>query len=266
MVRLFLSLWDSYTRALVHYPKLSNALTAGGIFLTSDAIAQKIERAREPEDASPMYSNIARSTQSASPSSHRAPPTNELQTTGSAWETHLVWDLKRSASAGFWGVFWTGAPMVVWFAKLEKWFPGTAMKSVVTKVALNQLTAAPVSNAMFFGWCQWCKAEQFPSTEGLLGRWQGKLDADLLETTQRSLLVWTPLHLFNFAFIPKHLRVLYLSGGLFCWTIYLSMTANREVEENRVDNHFRWTEEETLSIGREGGLTRPSIVACNHRL
>ncbi|KAK3250304.1 hypothetical protein CYMTET_40310 [Cymbomonas tetramitiformis] len=110
-----------------------------------------------------------------------------------------------------WGLTWGGAPLVYWFHSLEKTFPGTKARTVATKIAINCTIQAPVTNALFLGWCIYWSSPSFPHIQGLLENWREKLKLDMVSTTLRSWSVWVPVHTINFFFVPPHLRVLCVS-------------------------------------------------------
>lgn len=74
---------------------------------------------------------------------------------------------------------------------------------------------------------------------GFLGVLEGKdtssikqqLDNDYKETIVANWKLWVPATVINIAFVPPILRVLYLNGVFFFWSIYLSLVLNKE-EEN----------------------------------
>ncbi len=87
--------------------------------------------------------------------------------------------------------------------------------------------AAPVMNSLFFGFTEL----MHNGRSGVLMRWRAKLQIELWPTIKRSFAFWGPMHIFNFYFVPAHLRVLYLSVGLVGWTAYISNRAHDVIEE-----------------------------------
>ncbi|GBG00328.1 hypothetical protein Rsub_13098 [Raphidocelis subcapitata] len=50
----------------------------------------------------------------------------------------------------------------------------------------------------------------------------GKYKADLWDNCKALWTIWVPAQLVNFAFVPRHLRIPYVAGVSFAWTVVLS--------------------------------------------
>lgn len=206
-MRFLTRLWSQYTRSLQTSPYTSNIVSTAVITCSGDVVAQTIEQ----------Y--------------HREATTVRRQGCPTSYDPNALWDsysALRSASMFSWGLTWGGAPLVYWFQTLEKNFPGTKVRTVATKIAINCTIQAPLTNALFLGWCIYWSSPSFPHTHGFLEKWREKLKLDMVSTTLRSWSVWVPVHTINFFFVPPHLRVLCVSTCAFLWTTYLSIVGHRK--------------------------------------
>eukprot|EP00889_Picochlorum_renovo_P005844 jgi/Picre1/32874/NNA_008203.t1 len=50
-----------------------------------------------------------------------------------------------------------------------------------------------------------------------------KYKSEIWESVKTLWSVWVPLQLINFAFVPRHMRVPYVAGVSFGWTMILSV-------------------------------------------
>lgn len=115
-------MWQFYLKLLGKRPILTNTLTAGVVAFTGDVFAQQA--------ASYFFEN------------ERLLGINDI-------------DYRRLAQVSAWGLTYLGAPMYFWFRRLDRWFPPNGgIQRLLTKLAVNQTTAAPVSNAAFFAYVQ----------------------------------------------------------------------------------------------------------------
>lgn len=152
-------------------------------------------------------------------------------------EEERQWDRHRSLVMLGWGLGPSGAPMYFWFRFLDRWGAASpAALSVFRRVGLNQVTMAPLMNSLFFGYITATDGRNRNDPRVFLHRWWVKLGDDFWPTTARSMAFWSPAHVFNFYFVPSHLRVLYLSTGLAAWTCYLSLVGHRRGEEKANDD------------------------------
>lgn len=50
-----------------------------------------------------------------------------------------------------------------------------------------------------------------------------KYQNEVWDSVQTLWKIWIPAQLVNFAFVPRHLRVPYVAGVSFLWTVVLSV-------------------------------------------
>ena len=105
-----------YTGLLATAPLATNSVTAAGLSVVADGIAQSVERS------------------------------------GSAVAAASSWDFERSAWMAVWGAVVSGAALFYWFALLTRLWPGarTSWAQLVGKVCTNQIFISPVLNGGFF--------------------------------------------------------------------------------------------------------------------
>lgn len=87
------------------------------------------------------------------------------------------------------------------------------------KVAIDQFGQAPIFTALIFVY--------FALVEGKgLAFAKKQISDDLFQVLLKNWAVFLPATLINLAFLPNELRVLFLNGVFFFWTIFLSLTVN----------------------------------------
>lgn len=109
-----------------------------------------------------------------------------------------------------------------WYKFLDKKFVGTAVKTVATKVAADQLILTPVLLFSFYT---------------LLGVLEGKKDIfeelkkKYWKTFVANQAFWVPAQTINFFFLPNHLRVVYVASASFIWINVLCFIKRQKVDE-----------------------------------
>lgn len=194
-------MWSRYSHALKTYPVRTNVITAGIVGFTGDLLAQRLED----------YANGIEVSEQLS--------------------------LGRSLKVASWNAMVSG-PLAGWLKFLDAKWPlppgpvaADAMAAVAKKVALNQVTAAPLNNGGFFSWVigwRYMLNEQGPAAHGLWTDIYTKLANDMPRTTANSCLVWGTAWTINMVFLPPHTKVLFNSVGQVFWTAYLSLTGHRK--------------------------------------
>ncbi|XP_063363223.1 mpv17-like protein [Cydia amplana] len=95
-----------------------------------------------------------------------------------------------------------------WYKFLDSKFVGKAMKTVVTKVVIDQFTMTPVLLASFYV---------------ILGYLEGRANIfeELKEKYWKTFIAnqcfWIPGQTINFYFMPPQLRIVYISSVSFIW-------------------------------------------------
>jgi len=98
----------------------------------------------------------------------------------------------------------------------EPWTITTAIKTVI-----DQFVQAPIFTILIFGFLGFLEGK---SAEAI----KQQLDDDYKDTMIANWKLWVPATVINIAFVPPILRVLYLNGVFFFWSIFLSLKLNEE--------------------------------------
>ena len=194
----------SYCQSLATAPLLTNCLTASALSVTSDAIAQRVER------------------QKSTP-----PPAARKWSPGAFVARH---DFSRSVWMSAWGFTISGLLVHYWFIFLNGLFPvaGLTLAGALKKVTVNQIVMSPLLNAMFFAFTTYTRGDVAGgSRRAFLRR---KLDQDLVPTMKRSCVYWGSVQLVNFLYVPQRFTLLYTNIGFLIWTVYVSLVGYRQVK------------------------------------
>lgn len=262
--------WRGYVALLQRRPYATNIATAGVIGGAGDILAQRIEWWRAKAVAREEIEGRVASSLAAHGDSARADAERDgllrrveqrerqLAEAAGAWPHWL--NAQRVGVVSLWGFTFGGAPMVAWYRALDRMVPvhPPTLRSVLTKVVVNQTTASPVMNSLFFGFVIfWGRVvgldtglarkkgagaeeeQQLLSVSEALLQWKEKLRQELWPTTVRAGMAWGPAHVVNFFFVPGQFRVLFLSCGLVFWTAYLSIVGHKTDD----DEHTALVEE-----------------------
>lgn len=138
-----------------------------------------------------------------------------------------AFEAPRTARMLGFGFLWYGPFQHWWYGMLAEKFPGTAVRSFLPKVALNQVVLGPIVLTTAFAWNFWLtgRARELPA----------KMRADFAATLVNGWKFWVPAACANFWLIPVPLQVFFMSTCGFVWTAYLSFasynSANAIVEK-----------------------------------
>mmetsp|Transcript_1179 Transcript_1179/g.2957 ORF Transcript_1179/g.2957 Transcript_1179/m.2957 type:complete len:180 (+) Transcript_1179:65-604(+) len=132
-------------------------------------------------------------------------------------------DFMRTARMATFGLLWHGPSGHYFYGFLDSKLPGTSMKTVFTKVGIDQVLWNPIFGIVFFSY---------------LGLTDGKgpdeivekIKADLPTAVTGSWAYWIPAHFVNFRFIPGEQRLLYINCMQIMYNIFLSFLGNKEVK------------------------------------
>ncbi|CAI5461485.1 unnamed protein product [Closterium sp. Yama58-4] len=185
---------------------LKAAVTASGLALTGDTIAQLVERYRrrqakekEIEAASPCCRKRLRGVAD-----------KEL------WQHDFIRAL-RMASYGF---LLYGPGSYVWYQYLDRMLPAPTLQNFVLKVAANQVVLGPCVLLVVFAWnMAWMgKAKDIPD----------KYRRDFFPSLVDGWKFWIPAASLNFAVVPLEARVAFMSVCAIFWNFYLSSSVGKE--------------------------------------
>lgn len=193
---------ETYVNLLAIHPLKINMATASALTMTSDAIAQSIERRK------------ARRSQGLAFVEPRH-------------------DFHRSLSMGVYGATVLGAFVSEWFKVLSRFCPVTPgdWVSIVRKVGVNQVVISPFLNALFFAWVTFTRNPLSTTLSTKLSMLSQKLQKDLLPTYIRSCAFWVIFNLMNFGLVEAKWQVVVANVGFLAWTVYLSHVGYRAVKK-----------------------------------
>jgi protein Mpv17 len=197
--------WSDSTGGVSDYQfPLKQALTAGGLALAGDTIAQLRQRwvkAQALEDQSRTHPNQDDSSEDV---------------TGTLLSDHDNLRALRMASYGF---LFYGPGSYAWYQYLDQCMPKQTVENLLIKILLNQIVLGPSVIAVVFAWNN---------------LWQGKLlelpnkyKNDALPTLFTGFRFWIPVSALNFGVVPLQARVAFMSMGSIFWNFYLSSTMNK---------------------------------------
>ena len=134
--------------------------------------------------------------------------------------------VRRRRKVAGWTALFAG-PFTIWFRRLDSRFPTAAagaapvlerLRSVLTKVALNQAIASPANNAGFYAWVIATDAVLRPPSvdgpvDGTVAAIGRKLREDLPRTMVNSVVVWGTAWTVSIMYMPPHTRALFNTVG-----------------------------------------------------
>ena len=132
----------------------------------------------------------------------------------------LQYDVKRAAAFSSLGCLWNGPFLHAYFGALERGFPQQAgFRALLWKTAINQLAVNPlIYLPVFYAW-----------TGHILGRTMEETIAKARREYWSSLyatwVIFTPVNLINFAFIPLRYQVVVNTVTSFVYNVTLSTIA-----------------------------------------
>ena len=180
----------AYERLLARRPILVKAATGLTLGLSGDAAAQLSERRAGADTAG----------------------------NGAAQSTY---DYRRGAAFGSLGMFWNGPFMHHYFGALERHFPqkGGGVRVLLIKTSINQLLMNPIVwLPLFYGW-----------TGLVLGRTVSqsisKAKNEYAESLRATWMIFTPVNIINFYFVPVRHQVLVNAWAGFVYNTTLSLIA-----------------------------------------
>eukprot|EP00245_Coleochaete_scutata_P014324 TRINITY_DN6058_c0_g2_i1.p1 TRINITY_DN6058_c0_g2~~TRINITY_DN6058_c0_g2_i1.p1 ORF type:complete len:242 (+),score=31.21 TRINITY_DN6058_c0_g2_i1:129-854(+) len=179
------------TRNQLRFP-LTAAVTAGGLALTGDTIAQFVDRWKRRQAMGPC-----------------------CQKKFNMWNHDYI----RALRMGSYGFLLYGPGSHVWYQFLDHMLPVKSTQTLLAKVTLNQLVLGPCVCLVVFAWnFAWMgKIHELPD----------KYRNDLLPTLQDGWKFWIPASALNFGVVPLHARVAFMSTCAIFWNFYLSTSIGK---------------------------------------
>jgi len=151
-------------------------------------------------------------------------------------------DPVRSASMIGWSTLAVTPLFMQLFRFMETYLPKGKTGSLPARVLLTTSCAFPM-NVLFFTYAtctHYLIEELYVSSPSMLD-WEKilrnmknetrlKLQQEYWSTTQNSVMYWSPLNAINHAFVPPHMKTVFLNGFQMFWNCYLSLAQHREIE------------------------------------
>lgn len=188
--------WDSYNAALEASPLFVKSVTAGVILGAADLSGQALEASLKEKDDNQAVSE----------------------------DTEIDW--ARAARFAFFGLVLQAPWNHFYYQLLDGQIPPTVEPFTPTngiKVVIDQFIQAPIFTVLIFAFLG---ALEGKTLEAI----QSQLKSDYKETLVANWKLWVPATAINIGFVPPLLRVLYLNGVFFFWSIYLSLVLNKKDE------------------------------------
>jgi len=135
------------------------------------------------------------------------------------WDLSIDW--KGAASAGLVGGTVIGTFNHYWYTFLDNFIRGTSFKSVVKKVVLDQ-TSLAIPVAAFLLAMAIVKAKPDVLEE---------LKSKFLTTYLYGSILWPIANFFNFMFVPRFHRILFIGCVEFVWTNVMCFMVDLEVDK-----------------------------------
>ena len=129
-------------------------------------------------------------------------------------------------SGGMSPVFYT------WYRLMDTIF-GTAVsvRILIPKTILSQIVTTGVNNPVYLTWCNhmeaWSGAETTVDWAAVRERTAAQITRELPNLYGFSMLFWLPVTSTNFALVPDHLRILFVSSCSVIWGGFVSYVAHK---------------------------------------
>ena len=132
-------------------------------------------------------------------------------------------DITRTIVSGLVGLLYFGPAAHLWYDMIFKVFPGVGLVSTIKKATLGQLIFGPSFTCVFFA------ISLLQSGSFTLMNFVNKVKSDLPPAWRAGLGFWPLVDLVSYSMIPPAYIPLFVNFCSFCWTIYLSIIANRSI-------------------------------------
>lgn len=130
-----------------------------------------------------------------------------------------TWDAPRTARFALIGMIFEAPALHFWYQYLKKVFPGRTAKPIAQRVIWDQLAFNPPYLVIFLTmvWTSEGKA---------LGEIPDLMKNTLPTTMVANWLVWTPVQIFTFGWVPGKYQVLATNVVALAWNAYLSFCSH----------------------------------------
>jgi protein Mpv17 len=118
-----------------------------------------------------------------------------------------------------------------WYRVMDRMMPGRTPARLLPKVVLSQLVTTGLNNPCYLAWCHHVQAllgELPPDWAAARAATAAQLQRELPHLYGTSMLLWLPVTAANYALVPDHLRVLWVSSCSVLWGGFVSHVAHRQ--------------------------------------
>lgn len=136
-------------------------------------------------------------------------------------------DFARAARFAFFGFILQAPWNHFYYLLLDGALPPTDDPYTATtgvKVVIDQFVQAPIFTVLIFAFLGFLEGKNLDDIKR-------QLDSDYKNTMVANWKLWVPATAVNIAFCPPIFRVLFLNCVFFFWSIFLSVTLNKEEEK-----------------------------------
>eukprot|EP00794_Sanderia_malayensis_P000141 gene141-753_t len=113
------------------------------------------------------------------------------------------------------GCTYYGPFMTFVYDHLDRFLPGTASKTVLKKLAIDQFVLTTFGVCVFYVGISLLEGKSLKENFA-------ELKKKFIPTYAASFMVWPTAQVINFALVPTAYRVIYISTVAFFWTVLLS--------------------------------------------
>ena len=123
-----------------------------------------------------------------------------------------------------------------WYQFLDRKFPGVSVRALAPKLIANQMVSSPILSPAFVAWSMVSEAWLAGELKDMRGceevglRTYQRVRNDFSTIVSSSLCVWLPANAVNFALVPSHLRIAFMSTVACGWGGFLSFMAHRTIK------------------------------------
>ena len=121
-----------------------------------------------------------------------------------------------------------------WYRLMDWLIPASNFRALVPKVLFSQLVTTGGNNPCYLAWCNHLEAWAAGREAGTSIDWAKvrqqtvkQLRGELPNLYGSSMLFWLPVTAANFALLPDHLRILWVSSCSVLWGGFVSSVAHR---------------------------------------
>ncbi|XP_053394663.1 mpv17-like protein 2 [Mercenaria mercenaria] len=133
---------------------------------------------------------------------------------------HKTYNFQRTGRMCTMGLLF-GPVTHVWYKILDRYLPGTVLRTVASKILADQVVAGPFFCSAFFMGMTLLEGKS--SREGM-----EEVKSKFWTVYMLDWCIWPPAQFINFFFLPPSFRVVYVSGITLVWNTILSWMKHKE--------------------------------------